>query len=89
MINVARNESGTEESSLAMGLSETLGRIVRDEGFNLEFSEAKEHIFTEVISTLKEGDDSDEDEEDGDGGDSPSPGCTEDFTNEEVKQEMV
>lgn len=36
-----------------MGLSDTLGRIVADQGFNLEFCEAKERIFVEIIQTLQ------------------------------------
>ena len=50
IVTVAQNNS--EDSSLAMGLSDTLGRIVADQGFNLEFCEAKERIFVEIIQTL-------------------------------------
>jgi hypothetical protein len=51
IVTVAQNNS--EDSSLAMGLSDTLGRIVADQGFNLEFCEAKERIFVEIIQTLQ------------------------------------
>lgn len=78
IVTVAQNNSESD-SSLAMGLSDTLGRIVQDQGFNLEFCEAKERIFVEIIQTLQlNRDDSEEEEseEENDLDEEPSSGVT-------------